>query len=160
MNVFRIKKFKRRPTGKPGRKRICRKVRYLRCKRNRRGIVRCRRVRRRLCKTRRGWKRFSKRRLWRRLRRRWLVRHKRRWFRMRPLGCVRDSRKRLLPKSFNRLNNNSRQNCARLCLKKGFRLFGLQYRKECFCSRKFSRKPKRIARYVKSTFSIMCALLS
>ena len=129
MNVFRITKYKR----KGGKGRICKRIK-----------VGGRR--RRVCKSRSGWRRYNKRIRWLRFRRRWLLRYRGRWWRLRHRGCYKDSRKRLLNKVFKRLSRNSRQNCARLCRKKGFRLMGLQYTRECFCANKFSRKGRKISR--------------
>ena len=57
-----------------------------------------------------------------------------------PLGCYKDSGRRILPKSFVNLSRNTPWKCARHCNQEGYSLSGVQYRTQCFCGRSLPRR--------------------
>ena len=61
------------------------------------------------------------------------------------LGCFKDSPNRLLKKRLRNDNQNTPKRCARFCLRKGYKVSGVQYTRECFCGRRLPSRAKKIS---------------
>jgi len=61
-------------------------------------------------------------------------------------GCYKDTSKRDLNKMVYSTNANNSSMCYKSCNKKGYKYFGLQYGKECFCGNKFGKYGKKAAK--------------